>query len=245
MTTRRTRYAGTAGALRLGQPFGEVLPPHALDTDLLAIDDARTAALRILALYYSELTFFRVGDDGAPPVAFKIPLDSIHIEAPNNDEDVLLPCIVFTQDQEERFESPGFVSELDENTRDKFGPGTVLQVVHDHVEEFQVEGWSNNKPERRALIAGLQEAMVPTEGTYGVRFRIPDYFNVAVMFTAMSARRPDEQAVRGRRLSNMRVQMQLNVVKLVRYVPLTPLVTVNPVGTTDPAYTTIVWDEED
>lgn len=240
----RYRYSGKAKDLIFGLPFGNVYPPRGLNVNLIPIDDPRTAALRVLALYISELTFYRPGVDGGPPVPFSIPLENIHIESPNNDEDVVLPAIVFTQDNDEDYQSIGFNSDLEEDSADVFAPNTVLQVQYDQVEEFGVEIWANNKPERRSIIAGLQTAMVPTEAMYGIRFRMPGYFNQMVTFVANSYRRPDDQAVRGRRIGTLRVEMTFNVVNLVHYVPLIPSVVVNPIASDDPNYLSVVFEDE-
>ena len=233
-----------ASDLIIGQPFGEVYPPRLLDPALFPAEDGRTAALRVLALYYSELTFYRPNEVGKGPIPFQIPLKCIHVEAPNNDVDIELPCIVFAQDQDERYESTGFNSDLEEGTADKFARGTVLQVQYDQIEEFIVEIWSSNKPERRAIIAGLQKAMVPTEAMYGLRFRMPEYFDQMVTFVANSSRRPDEQTVRGRRIGTLRVEMTFNSVNLVSYTRLEPSVVVNTVDPGDPNFTTLVLDVE-
>lgn len=228
--------------LIIGKPFGTVFPLRQRNLATIPPEDGRTAALRVLALYISELVFYRRGDKEGEPIAFSIPLTDIHIEQPNNDVDVHLPCVVFTQDQDETYESRGLATDLDESSADVHQSGTVLQVQYDQTETFVTEIWATSKPERRALIAGLQTCLTPTEQWYGIRFKMPDYYGVMVVFTPVSNTRPDEQSVRGRRIARMRMEMRFEVVALVDYRPLTPSIVVNPVASDDPTFTTLVLD---
>ena len=214
----------TAHSLIIGNPFGAVFPPSSVDIAKLPKEDGRTHALRVLALYISELTFYRPGDVDGEPLPFRIPLERIHIEAPDNDVDMVLPCIVFSQEADEEYEQIGLTINLDESTIDKYAPRTVLQIQYDQTETFVIEVWSSKKPERRAIIAGLQTALTPTEYMYGIRFRMPDYFDQPVVFTPVKHRRPDDQAIKGRRIGKLSVEMRFEVVCLVNYVPLLPVV---------------------
>lgn len=230
----------TAHDLIIGNPFGNVFPQRARDVAKLPREDPRTIALRMLALYISELTFYRPGglEIGAQSIPLRIPLERIYVEQPDDDVDMVLPCMVFTQTGNEDYQSIGLNSDLDEASRDKYGYGTILQIQYDHVETLTLEVWTNKKPERRCLIAGLQTAMVPTEAMYGVRFRMPDYYDQPVVFTLNKTNRPDDQAIRGRRIAKLEFEMRFEVVNLVNYLPIQPIITVTAMDPADPNFFT-------
>lgn len=217
-----------ATSLIEGTPFGTVYPPRAKAT--LPVVDPRTAALRVLRRYVSELTFHRPGnydkirDVYGPPIAFHIAEDRFHIERPDNVEDVVFPSIV-VEGAEEKYESIGLGTDYDESTIDKFGRGTVLQTQYEQMEMLTLEMWCTKKPERRALIAGLQVSLIPTETMYGIRFKMPDYYDQTVVFTPWSNTRTDaDEVVQGRRIARMKLEMRFNVVALVNYAPFRPYV---------------------
>lgn len=237
---------GVSAAVRKliqGTPFGEVYPPRPRPKQ--ALDDGRTAALRILKRYISELTFRRRGMKFGPPIPFKVRADNIHIEWPDYEVINEYPSIVFKQINQGDYEAIGLTAYTQEETRDKFGYGTVVQQQSEYVEEFALEIHASLKPERRALVKGLEEALVPTEQMYGIRFRMPDYYDQTVRFTLngrMLEETPD--SAKHRRVATLKIEMSYVVASLVRYETLKPTVAV-VVDIDESTGTEVVLDGED
>lgn len=196
-----------------GYPFGNVYPSR--EAAHLPAVDPRTIALTCLRAYIAGLTFRRPGPVGAAPIPFRISKRQIHIEQPDHEQDLIMPCIVFGEEGGSDFDCPGLVSQINEGSADQFGRGSALQVQYEQLEFFPMEVWAASKPERRAIVAGLQESFVPSEQMYGLRLKMLAYYGETVCFTLWKVQRPDLDAVRGRRRAVFRVEMRFNVVKLV------------------------------
>ncbi len=201
-------------------PWGEVFPPRSNPRSLTI--DGRTAALRVLREYITDLTFYRAGDkSGGPPVAFQVKPENFHIEWPDNVVDMVTPSIVVVQGANADYAVVGLDSYVEEDTVDAYAPGTVLQWQSEYTETFNLEIWASSKAERRAIIAGLEVALVPTEQMYGVRFRMPEYFDELVCFTLQRRRLMDtDSSARNRRIAQLEIEMRHNVVALVNYAPM-------------------------
>lgn len=211
--------------LLFGDPFGRVYPPKE-NPRVLSVD-GRTVALRILKRYLRELTFYLPG--GRDPntgkacadVPFRFREDDIHVEWPDNEEDLRFPSIVFLSTGAAKYDAIGLTTYVEEKTRDVYAPGTVLQWMSEFTENFVIEIWATKRAERRSVLAGIEAAVTPTEQMYGLRFRMPDYFNELVCFTAMGREIFDEpDAVRGRRRARINMEMRFNQVRLVNYAEL-------------------------
>jgi hypothetical protein len=193
--------------------------------------DGRTSALRILKAYLCELTFRRAGEVSkvtgkrGEPVEFRLDPRDVHIEWPDHEDDLHFPAVVMLATGEAQYASIGLTPKAEEETRDVYAPGTVLYWMSENTETFVLEVWANTKAERRALKAGLEVALVPVEQMYGLRFRVPEYFNEMVCFTLLSSRIvDDEMAVQGRRKLQLSIEMRFNQVALVNYVEMRPVV---------------------
>lgn len=215
-------------ALLFGEPFGEVYPQRPNPPPLAV--DGRTAALRILRQYFSELIFQRaMGVDPAtdkdlPPKQFRFPINDIHISWPDYEKALVFPSIVMLAGTG-NFEPLGLGTYWNEETRDKYGKGTIVQYQADYVEEFTVEIWAAKRPELRAILAGIQVALSPTETMYGIRFRVPEYFDQLVCFTPGSSTIVEESPdAQNRRKARITIEMRMNQVALVNYDILTPTV---------------------
>lgn len=214
----------TAHALIQGEQAGTI--PARVSFPLPHIDP-RTAALRVLRKFTSELTFFRPGDVGKEPISFQIPESQFHIEQPDNIEGLDMPAISVVQDDIEEYAPMGLAPVNDERTIDEFGKGTVLRVLYEQIEMITLEIWAPNKPVRRSLIAGLQVALSMSEERAGTIFRVPEYWNRLVRFTPDANNRPDnDQVVRGRRVARMKIDMRIDVVQLINSTTLQPYMTI-------------------
>lgn len=214
-------------ALIFGNPFGEVYPPRKNPPP--PVEDGRTVALRILKKYFRELVFVRRGGKDAngveqPPIQFQIPERDIHVEWPDNPEDVHLPAIALLAEDRGEFDAIGQTTYVDEESRDKYGPDTILIWMSEYQETFVVELWCQTKAQRRAMIAGLEVAFSPLQQMAGIRFKMPDYFDQLVCFELQNKEIvEDDLAVRNRRRARFRVLMRFNVVALVNAADFSPV----------------------
>lgn len=211
--------------LLMGNPFGEVFPPKAPPPPLAI--NGRTAALHVLRDYITDLTFYRVMAPGQPPTPFKIQEENFHIEWPDSTSDLVFPSIAIIP-APALYNAIGLVSYIEEDTRDLFAPGTVVQWQAEYEENIKLEIWASKSAERRAIIAGLEIALTPTEQMSGIRFYMPEYFNEPVCFILNGITLMDDiDAARNRRRAQLDINMRLNIVALVNYTTLAPSVQVN------------------
>jgi hypothetical protein len=209
-------------------PFGTVYPPRPNPPPLP--EDGRTVALRLLKLYLADLTFYRPGgrDEKSlarlPSIPFKIPERSIHIEWPDDEVELEMPAIALLAQAPADYEAIGLTNYVDEKTRDKFFPGTVVMLMGEYVEEFVLEIWSETKAHRRSMLIGIEQALSPFEQMAGLRFRMPDYYDQLVTF-ALQTREivDDEEAVRVRRRARMVIQMSYCMAALVNVEGMIPI----------------------
>jgi hypothetical protein len=199
-------------------PWGEVWPPKP-NPSFLAVD-GRTVALNILADYIASLTFFLPGAVGNPPTPFVIPRANVYIEWPDYTEEMPFPSVAVVHSRAD-YNVIGLVSYVEEDTRDVFAPGTVVQWQSEYTETINLEVWTAKKAQRRSILAGLETAITPTEQMSGLRFKMPDYYNELVCFTLNRREVMDEpDAARNRRRAQLEIEMRFNVVALVNYLPL-------------------------
>jgi hypothetical protein len=218
-------------SLLFGLPFGTVFPPSADPPS--PVVDGRTAALRILKEYISELTFLRDGGQG-PGVSFKVKDTAIFIDSyPDAVTEGQLPSIAFVPGRAE-YVALGLGNFIEEASQDVYGAGTVVQWQAEYTENMTLEIWAGSRAERRAILVGLESALSPTETMYGIRFSMPDYFNQLVCFS-LGARTniDDAEASKNRRKARMEIEMRFNVIALVNYSAMIPRAVVE---TQDPGF---------
>lgn len=209
-------------------PFGEVWPPRNQPPPQTV--DGRTVALRILKKYIAELTFYRPGgkdQNGNPcdPIPFKILPENIHIEWPDNPVDLQtsFPSIVFLSQSAADYASIGLATNYDEESADRYAPGTMVQIQSEFTETFALEIWADSKPQRRSILAGLETSLTPFETMYGIRFRMPDYYDQLVCFSLGQRQLVDDDlGTKNRRRAQLLIEMRFNVVALVNVNRLEP-----------------------
>ena len=136
--------------LFVGTPWGEVYPPR-LAPPPPAVD-GRTAALRILRRFISELTFYREEAVGKPTIPFQISADRIHIEWPDaEDEERVFPQVAFISSGLIEHQTLGLGSFVDDVSQHVHGRNTALQANAQYVEILHIESICTTKHERRAL----------------------------------------------------------------------------------------------
>lgn len=227
----------------VGFAWGEVYPGKPAPPPTAV--DGRTAALRVLRRYLSELTFYRENKSGAAMIGFSIPLKDIHIEWPDSvDIERELPVMALISGGPIDYQFVGMGNWVDESTRDVHGKNTVLQVQNENVETIFIEVLCASKQERRALREGIVNALSPTELMAGIRFKVPDYYNQTATFSVQKGTIvEDGDSVKNRRALRIEVEMSYLGVVLVNTLPLTPVTTLF-VDTEDGA-TVIDLDPED
>ena len=210
-------------ALIKGRLYGLVYPVRNAPRPLSV--DGRTIALETLAQYIAALTFYRPGDKGRDPIPFKIPTEHFFIEQPDDKESMPFPSIAVVHDTA-RYDVIGLVSYVAEDSLDVYGKGTLVQWQSEYVETIQLEVWCNTKAERRAILAGIETSMSPTEQQSGIRFHMPDYYDQLVCFTLNDRLLVDgPEAAKGRRSATLSVEMRFNIVTLINANTMIPVVT--------------------
>jgi len=206
--------------LLFGSPWGEVFPARANPPPLSY--DGRTVALRTLRRYLSEITFRRSGGRDAKgnpltPIDFKIDEKEIQIGWPDYEKELVFPSLTFLHGPGD-YDMIGLTGYVEEETKDRYGRGTVVAWMSEYVETFQIEIWANKRAELRSVLAGIETSLSPTQQMYGLRFTMPDYFGQFVRFTPGKRIEFDEQdSARNRRRARLDVEMAFHVVTLVNY----------------------------
>ena len=231
--------------LLFGDPWGGVYPPRNNPPPLEA--DGRTVALKILRRYLAALDFMRPGDrkpDGkrGPPVPFKLDPRNIHIGWPDYEHTLQFPAVVFLHNPGE-YTWLGLNNYIQEETRDVYGKDSVVMWMSEYKENVILEIWANKRAELRALLNGIETSLSPTETMYGLRFRMPDYYDQLVCFTPGTRQEYDEEdSARNRRRARIEIEMRYTVVALVNVEPIQVTTQVNV--DVDPDFNTEITTEE-
>jgi hypothetical protein len=212
--------------VRNQNPFGETFPPRE-NPPVLAID-GRTAALRVLREYVCNQVFFREMGRGVPPAPFRLKEEQFEIEQPDKNKDQVSPSIAVIPGDHVDYDAIGLGVCVEEETRDLYAPGTVLLRMSEYTELIKLEIQSDYKSVRRGMFAALESCLSPTELMYGIRFRMPEYYEELVCFSLMRRGMADDAtSALNRRRGWLEVEMRFNTVALVNYVPLDVSVQVN------------------
>lgn len=179
-----------------------VLPSH----------DARWHALAQLRRYLGELVFNRSGGEGNPPIAFKLPLSSIHQFAPDDVRDLPIPGIGFLDSRgDSETYGLGPPEPLDELTISQGLPdGSYLLNVGNYVEQVTIECWGSKYHEVMALKAGIETALRTDDSGSAVYLKIPDYYGLVAAFSlANSYYVTGPETMLGRRRAHVIVDMDI------------------------------------
>jgi len=181
---------------------------------------AREYALRRLRQYISLLVFRRTEGPGLAPQAFRIPADKINIYQPDDVKDPPdLPGIAMlpgTMDHEYwGLGSP----RPDEETIDKYAPGTVVVWLSDYYETFLLDIWSAKHAMRRAITEGLKVGLRLQEDTMALNLTLPDYFDQIATFNLIGGPGylEDAEVAKNRRHAQIPIEVWVPEVVLVDY----------------------------
>lgn len=224
-----------------GTPFGNVYP--AKELPIPSTIDGRTAALRLLRRYISELTFYRTGPlvseatastdrvYGAP-IAFRIKEENIFIEAADKEVELSLPTIAI--DPGKGIYNPiGLTAWNDPDTQDVYGKGTIVTWMSEYQETLTIEISASNRAERRALVLGLEQALNPTEQMSALRFKMDAYYGQLCAFSLNAREFDDSEAMDGRRKARLEVDLTFTQCALVNYTEMNPMLGI--IVTEDPS----------
>lgn len=190
----------------------------------MAKNDPRNAAAEALKAYLEAAVFCIPGKD---PVRFR--LTQVRKEWPEDFAELEYPAAGMTTATITE-DAHNFVPTLLEETKDRFGRGTVLWKTSEQRIEFQVDFWLTNKPERGAILAALPALFAPSEDRYGIMVQGPaSYHDLPIRLTLASHERQDSAETVERRDRPLRVLIvaDVDVVQLRRYVLLDPRATLD------------------
>lgn len=211
-----------ADELANDSPWGATPGPESPD---LPDRDARSHALAALRRFISLLEFQRTGgsSSGGRPIGFRLPIEDVHTYMPDDVEQIpRAPSIGILpgQAQHETY-GLGPPQELEE-TKDRYGCGTLLVRRGDYNELVGLEVFANEQAERRALRAGLMTALRINQNSSALRLRCDGYFDRVASFALEESMQIDDEPVLSRRRRTIiYCRMSVQEVTLVRYRDLT------------------------
>lgn len=193
------------------------VPPGSADRE------PRDWALDRLAMYLSRVRYYRTAAVGQPLIEFRIPRSNVRTEQPDSEKELRFPSISFNP-------GPGFSTEIGlgagqelPETFGVHGPQTVVVHSADYTERVVLEVWGASIPERRAIMAGVRNAMQAGETGYGIRMRLPGYFGAVAQYTLVESQRIDDaDAVRNRRRGQLVVEILVPELQIVGMTRLRP-----------------------
>lgn len=213
-------------ALIFGDPWGSVWPKRPPVPAALQQVDGRTVALEILRDYVCALVFYLPGEldeRGRPgaPIPFQVLPQNFKLAWSRAEADNFKVPGIVVEGSRGDYKAIGLVSYIEEATRDRYAPGTVLQWQAEYVETINLELWVSEEPALRSMLAGIETAISPTEQMSGLRFRMPAYFDELVCFTLNRRENYGEaDGSKGRRRAQVELEMRFNIVALVDSLPL-------------------------
>ena len=227
-----TLPAAAAAMIVGAPPPGTVYP--AVPTVLPDVD-AREYALRRLADFIAALVFRRTGQHRS--IGFRMPRERIHVYRADDEVDAKLPAIAIQAGEGDTATFMGSPEYL-EDTVDLYGVGKVLVLLGEYVEIVTIDAKTANHAVRRALIAGLEVALLASGATPGLRLSLPAYYDRVAAFTLQAGTQyPDsDDDVRGRRTGQLRVELRVPKVLLVPYRRFLPILDLGGVPAEN------VWD---
>lgn len=215
-----TPLGADASALLQGTTHGRVAGPGSVNPPLPP-RDAREEALRALRKFISCLEFRLYGDSAnAPGVAFKIPLASIHVYAPDAVQARPKFQGVGILPGHSRREPVGLgPPPVIDGTEDVYGPGVVLVGLGYHVETFGIEVRGEKHAEVVAVVAGLRAALSMGDGSQALQLKLPGYYDRVAAFRLDEGEAIDdgEDAATERRRSHLFVELTVPEVQPVAY----------------------------
>jgi hypothetical protein len=185
----------------------------------------RRALTKALKTYFASLLFQRPGGGER----FRVTAKNVLEEWPDPEHKMTYPSISIAPGTGE-YGMLSLTPSVEEDTYEVYSPSTALVQLAEYTETFQVTVWGADSGERRALVAGLESAMVPSDATYGVWLRTEDYFDRIGSYQLMRVEWIDgEETARNVRRADLYIDARIPVVKLMAFRPMEPKVDVEVV----------------
>lgn len=206
-----------------GRPQGSLLQEDdAYPLAAMVVLDPIKAMANTLACYIGRTQFARdAGTQGK--TVFK--LERIYSEWPDEDTELVYPSASIIAIGDVPFQADGVMPHPMETSIEVFCPNTVLWKTAEGVADFQVDYWANDRNTRQAMAARVPALFSPGETRSGVVLAgDPQYFNLSVRATLLSAQRPDDEdnIYTHERRYRTTVRCEIDVVHLRQAVPLLP-----------------------
>lgn len=212
-----------------GVPLENVYPPRKRFP--LPHKDPRTLALEKFADFLSTLVFRRTNkvepDGTVSTIPFRVRRADIHIEQPDNVRDLKFPSIAFIPATGTYHEFGLGPAQILDSTIDKFAPGTALIETAEYEETLILEVTAAKSAERRAIVGGIEVAMLNQDDSYALRFILPDLFDTTCSFALESRVLVETEAQRNRRVAQLSITMSVCLVQLINVTELKTFVTVD------------------
>jgi hypothetical protein len=205
----------------VGLFFGQVHPPR--PERALPDLDPRTHALRAFIRFIAGVQFAKTGDIGKPAIPFHVHEDDIYDTQPGDPAKLNFPSLSVVSSRGVHDQYALGAADLDEDTRDRFAPGTALVRLGEYVETLTIEAWGGNQAERRALLVGLSTAMRLSQRSQRLILELPDYYCQRSAFSLDESQYVDEpDVIRGRNRGQLIVTLHVPEVVLVDVMTMQP-----------------------
>ncbi len=225
--------------LLAGQVYGQVPLAAGATGTFLPDTDARAIGIARLLEFFARLRFTRYVGPGLEPQPYNIPKESLLDEQPPDIVKLLMPAISVLPTIGTTSSGGLGPATIDDDTIDKFGPGTALLDKGTYTEILNLEVWASSKIERRSIVAGVTAALTCSEDSYGMRLTLPDYFGLIADYTLQesggsSQYVDDPDVIRNRRRAMIFVEMRVPVAQLVRATRMKPRIQVDAIAPNRP-----------
>lgn len=192
--------------------------------------DPRTHALQRFREFLAALEWLRPGNIGEPDVPYRIPLDDIYTDQPDDPASLNFPSLAFLPARGLHDQYNLGPSDLLEETHDRFGRGTVLLRQGEYIETFMIEAWGSHVVERRSILAGVEAILRLNQRSNALQLSLPDYYCQVASFSLIDSQYIDDpDVVRGRRRGQIAVELRVPEVLLVDAITMRPSICVEVV----------------
>jgi hypothetical protein len=181
--------------------------------------DTKTALSRGLAEYLRGLTIEFNGTQYA--------FERVFANYPNTEDLATYPSAIVYTIGDGQYDSTGFSPKVNHQDRipDHFGGGfdpkngRYIQTASELVYDLKVEIWANANEERQALVAMLEDALVPVDWRFGPLLELPHYHNARASYEKITLSYDDSEidATRRYRRATITVRGKIPVVKVVQF----------------------------